>query len=345
MRRSLVVVGTATALTAAFTSTAAAAPGWRIAGSHADAALRAVATVSANNVWAVGSQTVSGKNRALVRHWNGKTWKTVAVPSAVKGIHLDHVAATSATSGTNVWVTGTDGRDKAYALRWDGKKWHTAPTRTTFEPAGDAIAAIGKKDVWLLGMGAGGLGAGKARHFDGKRWKTVAVPGYVSDVSAVSSRDIWAIGLVHGKTQYESAVMHWNGKTWRRVSIPTDDPMLGGVRALGAKDVWVSGAMSGVILHWNGKKWTSASPVSGVGRIGSIVSDGSKGLWAVADGTRLLRYRAGRWSLAKLPQRTGYKTQINALAQVKGTTSVWGVGTLAVGDDIDKADVIVKYGR
>ncbi|GAA4609083.1 hypothetical protein GCM10023195_36260 [Actinoallomurus liliacearum] len=110
----------------------------------------------------------------------------------------------------------------------------------------------------------------------------------------------------------------------------------------------MSGAMSGVILHWNGKKWASASPVSGVGRIASLVSDGSKGLWAVADGTRLLRYRAGHWSLAALPQRTGYKTQINALAQVKGATSVWGVGTLTApvgGDDIDKADVIVKYGR
>ncbi|MCO5968564.1 hypothetical protein [Actinoallomurus soli] len=345
MRRSLAVVGTATALTAVFTSSATAATGWRITGTHSGAALRAVAAVSAKNVWAVGSETVSGKNRALVRHWNGKTWKTVAVPAALKGISLDHVAA---SSSTNVWVTGTDGHEKAYSLRWDGGKWRTGPTHTTFEPEGDAIAAIGKKDVWLLGMGADDLGAGHARHFDGKHWKAVSVPGWVSDVSAVSSRDIWAIGLVSGKNGYEAAVTHWNGKTWRRVSTGTEDVMYDSVRALGAKNVWVSGSEGGKVLHWNGEKWASTSPGHGILRVGSLVSDGAKGLWGVADGTRLLRYRAGHWSLSALPQRAGHTTRIEALAQVDGTTSVWGVGVLTVSkgdEDVETADVIVKYGH
>ncbi|GAA0368775.1 hypothetical protein NE235_04165 [Actinoallomurus spadix] len=345
MRRFIAVAGTATALTAVFASSAAAATGWRITATHANAALRAVATVSAKDAWAVGGETVSGKNRALVRHWNGKTWKKVAVPAALKGIYLDHVAA---SSGTNVWVTGTDGRDKAYSLRWDGKKWHTGPTHTTYEPGGDAVAAIGKKDVWLLGRGTNDLAAGHARHFDGKHWKTVSVPGSVSDVSAVSSRDIWAIGLVRGKNGYEAAVTHWNGKTWRRVSTGTEDVMYDSVRALGAKNVWVSGSMGGKVLHWNGKKWAALSPGHGVGLVGALASDGAKGLWAVADGTRLLRYHAGHWSVSVLPQRAGHTTRIEALAQVKGTTSVWGVGVLTVAkgdDDVEQADVTVKYGR
>ncbi|WP_433180531.1 hypothetical protein [Actinoallomurus sp. CA-150999] len=347
MRRSLAVVGTTTALTAAFASSATAATGWRIAGTHANATLRAVAAINAKDVWAVGSDESGNKNRALVRHWNGKKWKTLAVPSAVKGIYLDHVAA---SSSTNVWVTGTDAHEKAYALHWDGKKWHTAPGHRTFEPGGDAIAALGKKDVWLLGMGSYGFGAGHALHFDGKRWKSVSVPGWVTGVSAVSSRDVWAIGYVSAKTQTEPAVMHWNGKKWKTVLTRTDDAGFSSLRPLGAKDVWVSGSVSerGVTLHWNGKKWTTATPVAGVGRIGALVSDGSKGLWAVADDTRLLRYHAGRWSPVALPQRAGYTTRLGALAQVKGSTSVWGVGTLSVpasGDYADKADVIVKYGR
>ncbi|GAA4634005.1 hypothetical protein GCM10023196_073830 [Actinoallomurus vinaceus] len=347
MRRSLAVVGTATALTVVFASSAAAATGWRIVGTHVNARIHAVAAVSAKDVWAVGDETVSGKYRALVRHWNGKTWKTLAVPSAVKGISLSHVAA---SSSTNVWVTGVDVRSfQSYALRWDGRKWHTGPSHKAIEPISDAIAAIGKKDVWLLGLGAH-LAAGQARHFDGKSWKTVSVPGFVSSVSAVSSRDIWATGLVPGKTQYQAAVMHWNGKKWRTVLTPDSETGFSSVLALGAKDVWVSGSASGhgVILHWNGKKWATTTPAAGVRGIGALVSDGSKGLWAVADQTRLLRYRAGRWNLTALPQRSGYTTRVYGLAQVKGATSVWGVGALSVsagGDLTEKADVIVKYGR
>ncbi len=345
MRRFNIVTGTAIMLTCMAALPAHATDGeWRIADQHANAQLKDVTAISDSDAWAVGSEVTAGRNHAVVRHWDGVSWNAVDLPASVEGIYLVHVAA---TSDDDLWITGTDAQDTAYTLHWDGTSWQVS-SRNTFEPVGDSIALLGRDDVWILGEGADDLAAGSARHYDGTSWTTVSVPGWVKDVSFVSGQDIWATGLVSGPTQYEGAVMHWDGHGWATVlTRPMDS--LNSVVALGAADVWVTGQApnTGLALHWDGSGWTAGTPVAGVRNVRKVISDGAQGLWAIADGTRLLRYAGGAWSAVPLPQATGTTTELASLALVPGSVSAWGVGTLDVsrqGDLIPTSDVILKYG-
>jgi hypothetical protein len=66
-------------------------------------ALYAVAAISSDDGWAVGTQSPAGGN-ALIERWDGNAWTAVAPPS-VNGysIGLSDVAAVSAT---DVWAVG-----------------------------------------------------------------------------------------------------------------------------------------------------------------------------------------------------------------------------------------------
>jgi len=67
--------------------------------------LSAVATVSANDVWAVGS---SGSQRSggqtLIEHWDGAHWQIVKSPSP--GSRYNTLYGVTAVSVTNVWAVG-----------------------------------------------------------------------------------------------------------------------------------------------------------------------------------------------------------------------------------------------
>jgi hypothetical protein len=80
----------------------------------------------------------------------------------------------------------------------------------------------------------------------------------LSGVSVVSSSDAWAVGD-------GSAVLHWNGTSWAKVTIP-DMPIgtfLHAVDAVSRSDVWAAGygySQAGgsdmtLIVHWNGTAW------------------------------------------------------------------------------------------
>src|SRR5579863_196340 len=67
-------------------------------------ALTAVTAASASDIWAVGSYTTGGgAGRALIEHWNGRTWHVMASP--VPGSDPILFAAT-AVSATNAWAAG-----------------------------------------------------------------------------------------------------------------------------------------------------------------------------------------------------------------------------------------------
>src|SRR5579859_4032672 len=65
--------------------------------------LRAVATVSATDVWAVGGGQLGG-SKTLIEHWDGVQWSVVTSPSpGLTNTSLDGVAAISVSS---VWAVG-----------------------------------------------------------------------------------------------------------------------------------------------------------------------------------------------------------------------------------------------
>src|SRR5438105_12244273 len=67
--------------------------------------LHAVASISANDVWAVGtSENDLGNSQTLILHWDGSAWNIVPSPGGVLEGNLFGVAAVSTK---DVWTVGS----------------------------------------------------------------------------------------------------------------------------------------------------------------------------------------------------------------------------------------------
>src|SRR5947209_12230094 len=88
--------------------------------------LSAVATVSANDVWAVGSSgsQMSG-GQTLIEHWDGAHWQIVKSPSP--GTRYNTLNGVTAVSVANVWAVGyyVNASQVTQTLieHWNGTQW------------------------------------------------------------------------------------------------------------------------------------------------------------------------------------------------------------------------------
>ncbi|MFI6518526.1 hypothetical protein ACIBF1_23425 [Spirillospora sp. NPDC050679] len=321
-----------------------AAPGWRVTATpDRDAYLSQVAVISATEAWAVGG---AGKT-PLVRRWNGRTWNRVALPASVKDARLSGV---SATSGKNVWVSGSNGRDKQFWMRWNGARWSvvTAKIPADSTPGAPELLAVSGSDVWSFARKGWGPFSPDVRHFDGKRWSVVRSPGWITEASAVSGKDVWATGWVEAPGAPVPTVLRWDGRSWKKQAQPLGkDGSLHDVLAFSAKNVWASGqdgAGRGVLLRWDGRTWKKSFAPNTKKALTGLAYDGAGGLWMRA-GDRFLRYRAGKWSSVAVPAKPGYRTAVSDIAYVPKSTSVWAVGSLEDKRQVARYDAILKYGK
>src|SRR5205814_3929816 len=85
----------------------------------------AVAAISANDVWAVGTRPGSPYFRTLVEHWNGTTWSVAPSPNADGGDN--RLLGINAVSVSDVWAVG-EGASQTLTEHWDGTAWSIAPS-------------------------------------------------------------------------------------------------------------------------------------------------------------------------------------------------------------------------
>jgi len=147
----------------------------------------------------------------------------------------------AALSPTDVWSVGTNGRgpqERADAhgsttpviAHWDGRKLRMV---RAFQPivrvrpgvvSGElrGIAAVSPNDVWAVGTDGnefswlGGAGRPVILHWNGLHWRVVPTPSlhapaWLSGITALSARNIWAVGQVGTRRLAE----HWDGHRWR----------------------------------------------------------------------------------------------------------------------------------
>ncbi len=182
--------------------------------------LRAVAAVSATDVWAVGSFiAASGSGQALIEHWDGKKWSVVASPTAGTGNVLLGVVAVSTT---DVWAVGTfaltgSGIAQTLIEHWDGTSWSVvsspnASTQTNWA-VGEFVAASGVEQALI-------------EQWNGTRWSVVSSPSaggsnVLSGVAIISANDIWAVGdVVISSLSAHTLIEQWNGTAWSVVKSP-----------------------------------------------------------------------------------------------------------------------------
>src|SRR6266481_2968519 len=93
--------------------------------------LNAVAVVSANDAWAVGSGVIGDETATATLHWNGTRWSVIPSPNV--GPEVDNsLAGVAAVSSNDIWAVGTQQPTNltdpsALILHWNGSGWTIVP--------------------------------------------------------------------------------------------------------------------------------------------------------------------------------------------------------------------------
>ena len=143
-----------------------------------------------------------------------------------------------------------------------------------------AVAIVGSDEPWTVGSGTvnGSPASLSARWMNG-RWSTVAptnlVGEFASDVSGISTNDVWVVGL---RSRYSPAMaQHWNGSQWVDVTLPvtrwsgsvqdSSQATTNAIVTIAADDALIVGAIQPpgfmatawpLALHWDGEMWRRA---------------------------------------------------------------------------------------
>lgn len=307
--------------------------------------LNAVTSVSAGDVWAVGSaDDANGNSQPLREHWNGSAWTVIPGPNNF--VVLKGVAAASTDA---VWAVG-QGFGRAAIERWNGHTWNEAA-----DPAAgpgttlNGVAAVSSRDVWAVGSATpSGSAQTFIEHFNGQTWSVVPSPDARNNllvaVAAVSPRDVWAVGdFQNDQNLFQPLIEHWDGTAWRIVASPSGAGVQAGllsVAALSGTNVW-AGGNSGpgtLIEHWNGTQWTVTpsptppgtlfNPVFGLAPVsaGNIWAVGQTQNGTSGSPTTLIEHWNGTsWNLVASPS-PGSQAALTGAAADRSSGQAWAVG-------------------
>ena len=270
--------------------------------------LNGVAAISAHNVWTVGSYGNGNGGLTLVEHWNGAPWKVVASPN-VNGSLSNELLGVAAITANNIWAVGD--------------YYNASNTQQTL-----------------------------IEHWNGKSWSIVSSPNVASlfnvltAISAISAKDIWAVGNSSGLQGYQTLIEHWDGKSWSIVPSPGQQGgQLNGVAALASNNVWAVGSgadtngIQTLIEHWNGTNWSvvsSSGPGLATNALHGIAAISPHNIWAVGEDSDSVspsspfaplieHWNGSSWSIVPSPLQ-GTSDLLNGIAAVSAS-NIWAVGT------------------
>lgn len=210
--------------------------------------LLAVAEVTPDDVWAVGSSGHEDANLAL--HWDGASWSPVDVPQP-PGEYFD-LTEVSVVASDQVYAHGQvcqsgEGPCAGEAFRWNGSVW----TQVTQRPVADLsrIDAASPTSAWGVGASAAHPEVAEAAHWDGTAWSFSHIPhssygDSLSSLAAVSATDAWAAGseLDQSGGDLAGLLLHWDGTAWRHSQTAAPQRYIQSVSVDAADDGWLVGS-------------------------------------------------------------------------------------------------------
>jgi hypothetical protein len=284
-----------------------------------------------------------------VNYWNGASWSLLPATSALPG-QIGSSGAIAASSTKNVWVfpiLSGPGNGVATAENWNGSGWTTVPLPADMQMR-NAIA-FSASDTWAFGVTQHGKAI--TLRFNGSSWDRVSLPADPLQVSALSAKDIWAVGpsaktAAKPVTRQVIVAMHWNGRAWQtlptpRIRLPRGEgESVVAAAATGPNSVWwVERPVTATyrtkpgtrLLHWNGKRWSSVRAPAGTQ---DLTQDGRGGIWlgaiqgpGAAPVTVAYHYSAALHSTKRvLPIPAGYNSAWLSLFWTPHSRSVWAIG-------------------
>lgn len=200
--------------------------------------LNSVTAISVSDVWAVG-YAVSGNqsvHSTLIEHWNGTIWSIITSPN--QGTNTNVLSSITAISANDLWavgqyVSGNDLNPQTLIEHYNGNTWTivVSPNIKAMENGLSGVTAVSSHDIWATGTAfnlPGNTSQTLIEHYNGSTWTIVASPNarssqnFLHGVTAISARDIWAVGLSITNTGVRKTLIEqWNGSTWRIVSSPS----------------------------------------------------------------------------------------------------------------------------
>jgi hypothetical protein len=233
-------------------------------------------------LWAWGWRHREGPGSPLLEHWDGVSWREIALPRR----RLTEISGVAAITRDDLWVAA-QGRRGGLLLHWDGTTWDSFPTPHGFagtSETSNALLAIGPDDVWAVAWGAGSDTA--TLHWDGSSWRPVPtpVPGrggelWLRLVRGVSPGDVWALGDAEGyrpKRVNGRVLLHWSGGRWKAQPGPSGPASNGHRQQMAIDDIAVGG---------DGTLWAAGRRWFGPDNVGDLFVP------------VVLRLVAGRWEI------------------------------------------------
>ena len=262
-----------------------------------DERLLGVSASGPDDAWAVGNtNSISAASHdTLAAHWNGTAWTITPTPAAASGGRLASLHDVADLSPANAWAVGQGKDARPLAEHWDGTAWSVVLVPVPAVPSGTSfanavlskISAVSATDIWAVGTTTAIQNVNKAvtrftlaMHYNGTAWSIVktantAEPTGLSDVTAISATNAWAVGNGFNNVHDTSAsvankavIEHWNGTAWSIVASPAGLISVDRISAASATDIWASGqapqqTIGGIpvpvarTLHWNGTAWSA----------------------------------------------------------------------------------------
>ncbi|MCB0077065.1 MAG: hypothetical protein KDD73_06535 [Anaerolineales bacterium] len=298
--------------------------------------LNAVSARTANDIWAVGDKSVGGGvSTSYSLHWNGSAWSVVSVP--VSGSGYSTLNSVVALAEDNVWAVGDDSGQPA-AWRWNGAGWQSVPipakgSNTEYY----ALSALSANEIWAVGEGWDGQIIAR---WDGAAWSEVPSPansivgtlGNLTDIIALASDDVWAIGSGSQNGTFKGVALHWDGTSWTEQSPPTVPLRTTSLLAVDGSsgNLWAVGsAGSSYVTRWNGSAWEdipSSNVANANNQLEDVAAASGNSAWAVgsAGGDALsLRWNGNAWGTAPVPNPEAI--QLRGVATVS-EDEAWAVG-------------------
>lgn len=251
---------------------------WEIAKQSPPAAVgvgpaNSVSGTSASNVFVAGGLGVL--------HYDGTSWTRLTLP-------LDDPASESRL--THVWAATPDsvfivGDKRAFRTGDGGATWTNEWNGTSKR----LWAVHGNSPSHVYAVGDFGV----VTRFDGQGWsKVIELDARVLvDVWVSPEGEVFAVGYntVDGSNRREPLIFHFDGRDWRRMSLPVQTGRLQGVWGTSRSNVFAVGTAG--ILHWDGFGWGDVDQevrgnfrwIHGAGRtahaVGFRVATFDRGTW------------------------------------------------------------------
>lgn len=317
--------------------------------------LLATEALSPTDVWAVGAlpNQYQIPTAPLAEHWDGTRWSVVPTPQISRPkAQLESLVA---VNSSDIWAAGFSDDPSCICGQtliehWDGASWtQVGSPNPDVANYLHGIAAVSATDIWAVGMTwiSQSTWAPLILHYDGTNWLPISQAqlqfGQLSSVFALAANDAWAVGWIGLGANLESLVLHWNGRSWKRVSFPTEAGGwigLKSVSGVAANDLWAVGSYnffdingnpssSARSYRWDGSRWKAVTVgLGGYSYLASVTANATNDVWAVGQGLIGLNvsyvtfhWDGRRWSNVPNPNQ-GVLYGVSA----SSTSDVWAVG-------------------